>query len=73
MRLQSYGIAKKGLVVLRDITGKAWLDKSRIVDGRFYYNCACNKELSDSNELVGIAKAKWSNIIACRDGYKYSD
>jgi hypothetical protein len=72
-QLADPGIAEKGLVVLRYMMEKDWLDESRILDGSFYHNCERNKELSDSNELVRIAKAKWTNIVLGDDGYRFAE
>ena len=67
------GIAGKGLVVLRYMIEKGWLDESRLLDGSFYHNCARNSELTDSNELLAIAKANWSNIVLSNNGYNFAE
>ena len=67
------GIAEKGLVVLRYMIEKGWLDESSLLDGSFYHNCARNKELSESNELLAIAKANWSNIVLSNNGYIFAE
>ena len=67
------GIAGKGLVVLRYMIEKGWLDESRLLDGSFYHNCARNSELTESNELLAIAKANWSNIVLSNNGYNFAE
>jgi hypothetical protein len=66
-------IAEKGLVAFRYMVEKGWLDESRVLDGSFYHNCARNKDISDSDELLGLVKANWSNIFLSEDGYKFSE
>ena len=67
------GIAAKGLVVLRYMIEKRWLDGSRLLNGSFCHNCARNSELTDSNELLAIAKANWTNIVLSNDGYNFAE
>ena len=56
------GIAEKGMIGLRLMVERGWLDESKIIDGSLFHNCARVNEFQHSDPRIQFIKNMWYSV-----------
>ena len=56
------GVAEKGMIGLRLMVERGWLDESKIIDGSLFHNCVRMAEFQDSNPRIQFVKNMWHSV-----------